>query len=61
MFDESSGIGDDAWSGTADVRIDLEYFLDAFWYNEGWVKSSFDSENDSFGYFEADGWWAELN
>lgn len=60
MFNESSGISNDAWGGTANMRIDFEYFLDAFRYNKSWVKSSFDSKDNSIRYFEANCWWAEL-
>lgn len=61
MLDKSSSISNDAWGGTANMWIDFEYFFNALRYNKSWVKSSFDSKDDSLGYFQANCWWAELN
>jgi hypothetical protein len=61
MFDQGSSVSDDSRCGTTNVWINFEDFFDAFWYNESWVKSSFNGKNDSLGYFESNGWWAELN
>ena len=55
MFDESSGISDDSTGSAADMFINLEYFLYGFRDNEGRVKSSFNSKDDSFTALDSDG------
>ena len=55
MFDESSGIGDDATGCTADVLVNLEDFLDGLRDDEGGLESPLDGEHDAFGALDADG------
>jgi hypothetical protein len=37
------------------MRVDLEYFLDGLWDDEGGVESAFDCQDYAFGALDADG------
>jgi len=55
VFNQGSGIGDDSTGRTADMFINLEYFLNGFRDDEGGLQPPLNCKYDSFRALDSNG------